>query len=520
MASLVAPDGSVIDLTEDVLLGRGPAPDVLRKIDVGMYEGGLTVSRKHARILRDAEEWVLHVEADASNQTRVDDELVPGGSAVRLTDQAFIRLGNVVLLFRDVPTSARESPLAAAAVPLPAPPSASGGEWAARLRSGVLTAAAREVGPLKRVNPFRGLMVDEGTWHDAHTYHAQLARLDRLIGHGSGIVDGLEVVAGADGSSLQVRPGVAVDSQGRLMIVADARSLALPVEPAGTLYVRLRFQEAFAEPQRAWSDIDEYTRVIDGCAVDVDPSPPAGEALELARLAPTTGVRNAVNPAAPEPGEIDLRFRRRPSIRPRAGLAVAQLLVDGSLGPGDSAPHQLGLSFLLREIAYSTPFVGEWAGTFSAGDALPPAALLYVSGWGRFEPEARLVIALQAYLQAGGTVLLDGCRNSAGDAFAEAAARLARALHRNPRPVERGHALLSVRHVFGRVPDLGTGSAELVEDDGLVLCGLDAGCLWAGGPEHAGADRAAVRAALELGVNCALFARQRQHPLDFLDGPR
>lgn len=504
MASLIAPDGSSIDLPVEALIGRGQAPTgPLPLIDVGGYEGGLTVSRRHARIRRVDGDWFLHVEPDARNSTLVDDSLVPLGVEVRLEDQTFIRLGNVVLMFRGVAPPLEEP--AVEPLPQPAAPTAPG--WVGRLSAGPATNAAITSGPLKRVNPFRGLMVDEAVWRDAHQYHLQHARLELLLGHGSGIVEGLQVAAGA--GSVVVHPGLAVDGRGQLVVVREPVTLELPAAVDGLLYVRLRYREDFAEPQRSWSDIDEYTRIVENTIVDVDVSPPSGDALELARIAVGGGlVRDAVNPAQPAIGEIDGRFRRRIDAGIRPQLAVAQLTLDGEAEPR----HQLGLRFLLREISQSTPYRAHWAGAFDPGQALPRVALLYVTGEGAADLDGTAIAHLADLLEAGGAILLDACREGSTDAFSDWAVGLANGLGSSLQPVGRWHPLLTSRHVFSGLP-LGS----LTEDRGVILSGSDLGCLWSGGPEGTPAPRESVRSALELGVNVAVYARRRQAPFEAAD---
>src|SRR5262245_60775193 len=75
---------------------------------------------------------------------------------------------------------------------------------------------------LKRVNPFMGLMIDAQTWSDSHDYHRQAEQAHALALHGWGIASGLEVDAAEPADrSVWIRPGVALDPEGRLIIVAQ-----------------------------------------------------------------------------------------------------------------------------------------------------------------------------------------------------------------------------------------------------------------------------------------------------------
>src|SRR5262245_31223513 len=85
LANVRVPDGTIIELEPENLIGRGRAEAAgPRKIDVGRYQGGRTVSHRHAQIYRVEKEWYLWVEPDARNDTLVDDQTIPRGEKVRL----------------------------------------------------------------------------------------------------------------------------------------------------------------------------------------------------------------------------------------------------------------------------------------------------------------------------------------------------------------------------------------------------------------------------------------------------
>jgi len=399
------------------------------------------------------------------------------------------------------------------------PPPAAG--WPARLPGKPATLTALGVGELKRVNPFRGLMIDEGAWADAHDYHRIQARLHLLSGHGWGIVEGLEVVADPQmPNTIVVRPGVAVDAQGRALLLAQERRLPITAAPGSALYVVLRLREELAVPQRFWNDLDEYTRVIERCEVLVQAAPAVAPALELARLTVGAAVRDAPDPLSPQPGEIDLRFREKLLVRPRPDLAVAQVVpAEGAAGVevGPAASHRLGLRYLLREIGLTTAYRARWAGVFRLGEPLPPVSMLYLAGSGAFAFADAAVASLREFLQGGGVLLADGCREGNVAEFAASVQTLAVALGCSLAPVARWHPVLTARHVFGEPPLVGQDGASLAEGGGLVLSTADYGCAWQGGHGERALPREAIRAALELGVNVAVYGRQRQRPLEVVE---
>ncbi|MGI9148117.1 MAG: FHA domain-containing protein, partial [Chloroflexota bacterium] len=73
MPELVANDGSRFALAEpDVVVGRHSEDGRFRPdVDLGELQGGRTVSRRHARIMRTDDGWILKVESAARNATAV-----------------------------------------------------------------------------------------------------------------------------------------------------------------------------------------------------------------------------------------------------------------------------------------------------------------------------------------------------------------------------------------------------------------------------------------------------------------
>jgi hypothetical protein len=81
-----------------------------------------------------------------------------------------------------------------------------------------------------------------------------------------------------------------------------------------------------------------------------------------------------------------------------------------------------------------------------------------------------------------------------------------------PGQIERWHPVLLSRHVL-----VAPTNPALFEVGGIVISHADYGCAWQGGPEHAPIGRDAIRDALEIGTNVAVYGQQRRRPLDVLD---
>ena len=97
---------------------------------------------------------------------------------------------------------------------------------------------------LKRVNPFQGLVIDADIWRDAHEYHRDQQKLHMLAFHNVGIVGGLEVVANKPPDlSVSIQPGMAVDPEGNIIIVAKTQRYRIQTPEKKTLYLIIQFRE-------------------------------------------------------------------------------------------------------------------------------------------------------------------------------------------------------------------------------------------------------------------------------------
>jgi hypothetical protein len=123
-----------------------------------------------------------------------------------------------------------------------------------------------------------------------HNYFLEKQRLRNQLVFGDGIVSGLSVAVGKEGSGRRVvlSPGLAIDPAGNEICVRDVMTCALP--PSGTrIYVCLRYVEAETSPvPTILSDSDgvgnevQNSRIEEGFEMTFEPTLPARTALTLA----------------------------------------------------------------------------------------------------------------------------------------------------------------------------------------------------------------------------------------------
>ena len=190
-----------------------------------------------------------------------------------------------------------------------------------------------------------------------------------------------------------------------------------------------------------------------------------------------------------------------------AVVAPVTLVVGRHAGQGWDA-HAQGLQSLARELG----FAGRRLDVSDASLAdVEKADVVYLTGYARLDLADAETQALARVLERGGAVIGDGCcAGPRGDAgareFAHSFAELADSLGQHLEAAGRTHPVFTGRYLFAVAPAGARTSTVLLADSGgahLIYCDADYGCAWAGGAPAQPLPRAAIRDALELGVNLA-----------------
>lgn len=390
---------------------------------------------------------------------------------------------------------------------------------------------------LKRVNPFQGLVIDADTWRDAHNYHRNQQRLHLLAFHQEGIVSGLGVTAGNTGDlSVDIQPGMAIDAEGNAIVVPQTQRYRLQTSKAGTIHLILQFREVPEGPYQP-AEGGQPTRILDAYKIEERDKLPGEPHIELARIdfePAEKAVRDAKNPAKAGRNEIDLSHRQearpaaappvtdRPAPAPEKPAAPAPAaparpqetvtIGHAVLGGADAGLHLAGLKNLSASFGHGNLIVNVRE-NISLEKAASQCQLVYLTGNGRFELDAGQQAALSGLLQSGGIIMGEGCSAAQGEGegkgakeFGLAFNQLAGQLQCKLEMVQRGHPLLSNRHVFAEVPP-GTEPGMLLEGGHMIYSGSDYGCAWQGGRESAPLPRETIRSAFEMGANIITYAR-------------
>jgi hypothetical protein len=365
---------------------------------------------------------------------------------------------------------------------------------------------------LKRVNPFMGLMIDAQTWGDSHEYHRLAAQAHGLALHGWGIVAGLEVDAAEPADrSVWIRPGVAVDPDGRLILVAQPFRYQITTTDPGMVYLVLVFREIPTQNAISVEDGSEKpSRLLEAYAIYERDRLPDQAHVELARI--TLGdakspLKEAADHTAPKPNEVDVRYREQAAIRPGPRTTV------GVWKPAELPDKMLGqLAGPTRLMSALTSGV-DWRlrrRDQPQGAAEEPidADLIIMPVHAKLSFTDNERKRLVAFLDGGGVLLADAPVTGTPE-DQRMVASVAQALGRKPKPVERSHPLLTARHVFSAPPP-GAATAQLFEDAGLVVSSADYCSTWNGGAPDKPLDRSIIRSAVEFAENLLAYALVRK----------
>lgn len=395
---------------------------------------------------------------------------------------------------------------------------------------------------LKRVNPFQGLVIDSDTWRDAHEYHRDQQRLHVLAFHSVGIVDGLEIVANKPPDlSVIIHPGMAVDPQGNVIIVPETQNYKIQTREKRTIYLIMQFREVPAEPYQPPNG-GQPTRIMEAYRIQERDTLPKEPYLELCRInfdPVDKAIKDARYQTQVGRNEIDLNFRQAttpisttPLSAPPSEQKPAQTQVAPTkeavtppavtiaighavVGEADKNLHRAGLQNLIKEINRQGGFQTSLSENIVIDRKISRFALIYMTGNGRFDltPEQQSIIS--EFLQSGGVIFGEGCCDEATGTGAKGARefglifnQLANQVKCKLETVQRGHALLSVCHVFSEVPKGTSETAMLLEGGHMIFNGSDYGCSWQGGYRDKPLTRETIRDSIEMGTNIIFYARE------------
>lgn len=407
--------------------------------------------------------------------------------------------------------------------------------------------------PLRRISPYRGLVIDVPTWVNAHDYHRAHQMRHGLSMHSPGVIAGLDVIAfGHPDNSVMIQPGVAMDEDGHTIFVYERQQFSLQTSEEGVVLLVLQYREVPDEiASTPGEDEPRHRYILEAYRLEERRQPPEDPYVELARfLVSGTGkpIVNPIDPRAPRPDDIDLRYRTESGPRSSGEVAFGILSLEaavretvvaepevvpeaaedeaGETGPEESSnyaetrgyvdtSHLLGMMNLIQAINSTTRYRADFRGAYGLDREIKDCHVLLMSGRERFNLNDQSAGFLEKFLDGGGVLLGEACGAGTNSmegavAFRQSFGELAKKMGKDLTPVDRGHSLLASLHFFSGMPEGVGGPCLMLADGGMMYSDGDYGCLWDGGWPEKPAPRESIRSAVELGINLGAYAAKHR----------
>lgn len=361
---------------------------------------------------------------------------------------------------------------------------------------------------VKRIKPRNGMVVNAETWARAHDFHYDHQRAHLLLGHGAGIVGGLEVVADSQGRRVWIQPGLAIDARGHLIVLARQESLVVGTEQPGLKYIYFEGEterEVGLDPElsrQTATDLQTGYRLVEGFTL------PAG-AIELARVRinkPNEPIWAAGDAVQPRFHELDQRFRQHISVPMSPIVGVAIVYLGQNIEPGDKYGRRAGQ--LAGALSHLTQYRVWFDDDLSTTDDFSVYTLLYIVERGAYVLDRTFAAALQTHRDRGGTILVD---NNSDDSplLADFGSQK---LQFKP---ELDAALLTDPFLFGQAPEGANKAGKIWFADSLIISTRHYSPLWQHRPDW---SREAIRSATEWAANLVTYALKRKNSSEVGDG--
>ena len=344
--------------------------------------------------------------------------------------------------------------------------------------------------PKVQIKPFDGMSITADVWSQAHEEHRHSGRAHTLFFHGSGIVNGLDVVANDPPDSyVFISPGIAVDSAGNVIELTEPVAYDFGDSAEGPLFLLLGHGEREVGGTQKEIRYNQNEFVI--AARSNIPKRPSVELARITLPGAVKAIRDASNRKYPEPGELDLRFRN--SIGPKTGHPIQTAVCclgdenqDVILG-WDNLNHEFERASHQRLII---DHVKDITNTLLAYD------LIYLGCSGTFKVLKKTVSILSQYLEQGGVLIVEALDQAAQ----ENCQGLLEQLHFELKPIQPGDDLLMEPFFFVSPPE-GINGNHVLCDTQVIYSAAGYSLSWAGKTNQGTLARSEIRSSHEWGVN-------------------
>ena len=369
--------------------------------------------------------------------------------------------------------------------------------------------------PTRRLKPEDGISITAALWEEEHNFHHTSLKFHRLMSHGSGILQGLEVVASdPPDRSIYIMPGAAADPAGNIIIVDEPIIYDIGNKSDGLMHLLISYGEAVARQGDSPNQAENARFVQAALTVEahtVLPDTPYIEVARLIREDRKSPIYNAKDAHHPRPNQIDLRYRSEIGGAAHQVMSAGSVLLakSGNIDPGK------GLQALMNSFNRHDGYYSGRRLVFNLGlsfQEIETLILLYcaVDSSTKFSKED--MDALYHFTRAGGTALFENVDGPGSDMPSDLE-KLLDSLAIKIKEPEAGNPILETPYLFSEPPTgFDNAAASIFRiGSGIIYTNAFYAGLWQAQSKQGPPSRELIRSAQEWGANLIMFAAQRHN---------
>jgi hypothetical protein len=133
---------------------------------------------------------------------------------------------------------------------------------------------------IKRMNYFKGEFLHAQDFKDEQQYHVDMLRSHNENLHTWGIADGLDITFIAGEKKITVTKGMAIDAEGKQIVLLEDKEIDLSASTETTLYVTVSYKETPTDP-RDETGIKDNTRITEAPDIKHEKDKPSDPSVDL-----------------------------------------------------------------------------------------------------------------------------------------------------------------------------------------------------------------------------------------------
>ncbi|MCZ8276313.1 MAG: hypothetical protein O9314_21940 [Microcystis sp. LE19-4.1E] len=193
---------------------------------------------------------------------------------------------------------------------------------------------------IKRLNYFNGQFLRAPDFTEEQTYHLEMGRRHNQKLHTWGIADGLKLQYTIGSSQIEIAEGMAIDSEGREIVLVNKVNRDLSTFPGKTVYITIAYNERKVDETKE-TGVEGFTRVQEIPNINVSENPPSADQLSLQLILGRVTVNSEGKITATDEGE-GVNRRRAAGVVAGDLEARSLTLTDTNVDPSQWSRMRLG----------------------------------------------------------------------------------------------------------------------------------------------------------------------------------